>query len=122
MPISHSCIRYIRSLDQKKVRRTEKVFLAEGPKIVGDLLGRFDCQLLVATSEWLQANRQVAAQEVLEVSAEELSRASLLRTPQQVLGVFKQPDCLAALYAWHWMVCKTLAIWALSSVWLTGLA
>ena len=92
MPISHSCIRYIRSLDQKKVRRTEKVFLAEGPKIVGDLLGRFDCQLLVATSEWLQANRQVAAEEVLEVSAEELSRASLLRTPQQVLGVFKQPD------------------------------
>ena len=52
------------------MRRTEKVFLAEGPKIVGDLLGRFDCQLLVATSEWLQANRQVAAQEVLEVSAE----------------------------------------------------
>lgn len=92
MPISHSCIKYIRSLDQKKVRRAEKVFLAEGPKIVGDLLGRFECQLLVATNEWLKENRQVPANEVIEVSADDLSRASLLRTPQQVLGVFCQPE------------------------------
>ena len=92
MSISHSCIKYIRSLDQKKVRRTEKVFLAEGPKIVGDLLGKFECRLLVATEEWLKAYSRIPAHEVIEVSEEELSRASLLRTPQQVLGVFTQPD------------------------------
>ena len=92
MSISHSCIKYIRSLDQKKVRRTEKVFLAEGPKIVGDLLGKFECRLLVATEEWLKAYSRIPAHEVIEVSEEELSRASLLRTPQQVLGVFSQPD------------------------------
>lgn len=92
MSISHSCIKYIRSLDQKKVRRAEKVFLAEGPKIVGDLLGKFECRLLVATEEWLKAYGRIPAHEVIEVSEEELSRASLLRTPQQVLGVFSQPD------------------------------
>ena len=92
MSISHSCIKYVRSLDQKKVRRTEKVFLAEGPKIVGDLLGRFECKLLVATEEWLKTCGQIPAHEVIEVSDEELSRASLLRTPQQILGVFSQPD------------------------------
>ena len=92
MSISHSCIKYIRSLDQKKVRRAEKVFLAEGPKIVGDLLGKFECRLLVATEEWLKAYSRIPAHEVIEVSEEELSRASLLRTPQQVLGVFTQPD------------------------------
>ncbi len=91
MSISHSCIKYIRSLDQKKVRRIDKVFLAEGPKIVSDLLGAFHCRMLVSTEEWLKAHPNALADEVFCVTSEELSRASLLRTPQQVLAVFSQP-------------------------------
>jgi len=92
MSISNQRIKYIRSLDQKKVRRTEGVFLAEGPKIVGDLWETFSCKLLVATREWLQQHPEAMANEILEVTTEELSRASLLKTPQQVLAVFHQPD------------------------------
>ena len=92
MSISHSCIKYIRSLDQKKVRRIDKVFLAEGPKIVSDLLGTFHCKMLVTTDEWLKAHPNALADEIFCVTAEELSRVSLLRTPQQVLAVFSQPS------------------------------
>lgn len=91
MPLSKNKIKYIRSLEQKKVRKEEGVFLAEGPKLVGDLLGHFHCRFLTGTSSWLKANSLISADEVVEVTQEELSRASLLKTPQQVLAVFEQP-------------------------------
>ncbi len=92
MTLSKNRIKYIRSLEQKKNRKADKVFLAEGPKLVGDLLGHFSCQFLLATSEWLSRNQPLSVTDVTEVSEEELSRASLLKTPQQVLAVFRQPD------------------------------
>lgn len=90
--LSKNKIKYIRSLDSKKVRKEEKVFLAEGPKLVGDLLGHFECIFLAATSDWLNQNPDVQADEIAEASQEELSKASLLKTPQQVLAIFKQPE------------------------------
>lgn len=92
MALSKNRIKYIRSLELKKNRKAESVFLAEGPKLVGDLLGHFQCRFLIATAEWLAENRQLPVKDVTEVSEEELSRASLLKTPQQVLAVFEQPD------------------------------
>lgn len=89
--LSKNKIKYIHSLEQKKIRKEEGVFLAEGPKLTGDLLGHFPCRFLAATSAWLQKHDKVNADEIIEVSQEELSRASLLKTPQQVLAVFEQP-------------------------------
>ncbi|WP_294629819.1 RNA methyltransferase [uncultured Bacteroides sp.] len=90
--LSKNKIKYIHSLEQKKIRKEEGVFLAEGPKLVGDLLEHFPCRFLVATSLWLQKHTDIRANEIVEVSQEELSRASLLKTPQQVLAVFEQPS------------------------------
>ena len=89
--LSKNKIKYIRSLELKKNRKEEQVFIAENGKLVGDLLGHFSCKLLVATSEWLNEHPRVKADEVIEVTREELSRVSLLKTPQEVLAVFKQP-------------------------------
>ena len=88
--LSKNKIKYIHSLELKKTRKEEQVFLAEGPKLTGDLLGHFPCRFLAATSSWLQAHPDIQANEIAEVSQEELSRASLLKTPQQVLAVFEQ--------------------------------
>ena len=100
MALSKNRIKYIRSLELKKNRKAEQVFLAEGPKVVGELLGHFHCRILVATPAWLQSYpAPPPADETHKVSAEELSRASLLKTPQQVLAIFEQPaDTLPTLH------------------------
>ena len=90
--LSKNKIKYIRSLEQKKYRKEEKAFLAEGSKLVGDLSGYFHCKLVAGTPEWLAANPTFEADEVFEVSREELTRASLLKTPKDVLAVYNIPQ------------------------------
>lgn len=92
MALSKNRIKYIHSLELKKNRDAEGVFLAEGPKLVGELLGSFPCLLLAATPAWKQRYPQAPAEEQVEVSDEELARASLLRTPQQVLAIFRKKE------------------------------
>ena len=94
--ISKNRLKYVRSLEMKKYRKAEGVFVAEGHKLVDDLLDVFECKYLAATSEWLSANaawverQRRSGVEVDEVTDEELKRASFQETPQQVLAVFKQ--------------------------------
>lgn len=88
--LSKNKIKYIRSLKEKKFRAEYGVFVAEGNKIVSELLSVMRCQLLVATEAFLN-ERRFDAEEIIVVSEDELSRASFLKTPQQVLAVFYQP-------------------------------
>lgn len=94
--ISKNRIKYVRSLEMKKFRKADAVFVAEGPKLVGDLMGVFECCYLAATSDWLARNGellrdgQLMEVELNEVTEEELRRLSLQEAPQQVLAVFKQ--------------------------------
>ncbi|TXH59352.1 MAG: RNA methyltransferase [Bacteroidia bacterium] len=92
MSISKNKIKYIHSLELKKNRKEEGVFLAEGPKLTEELLGHFHCSFLAATREWLEEHPYVTADEIAEVTPDELARTSLLKTPQRVLAVFKQPN------------------------------
>lgn len=94
--ISKNRIKYIRSLEMKKHRKADGVFVAEGHKLVGDLLDAFECLYIAATADWLQLhvdwlNAQKGRLEVDEVTDEELRRVSFQETPQQVLAVFRQP-------------------------------
>lgn len=89
--LSKNKIKYIHSLEQKKYRKEENAFLAEGGKLVGDLNGHFHCLLVLGTSQWLQNNSHFKADEVIEVTHEELSKASLLKSPKDVLAVFEIP-------------------------------
>lgn len=90
--LSKAKIKFIQSLEQKKKRKEEQLFVAEGPKVVGDLLPYFACRLLVATPDWLGAHHPPHATETIEVSNEELHKASFLKTPQEVLAVFEIPS------------------------------
>lgn len=89
--LSKNKIKYIHSLDLKKNRKEERAFVAEGHKLVGDLLGHFSCRLLVATRSWLEKNPKINADEIIEVTQEELTKASLQKAPQEVLAIFEQP-------------------------------
>ena len=97
--VSKSLIKYIHSLEQKKYRMREQAFVAEGPKVVGDLLSVYRPKVLVATSEWLTNHVELANSireklkaEVIEASDEELCRVSFLQHPQQILAVFEMPS------------------------------
>ena len=90
--LSKNKIKYIHSLELKKNRKEEQAFVAEGHKLVGDLLGHFHCKLLVATPSWLEKHPDSEADEIIEVTQEELTRASLQKAPQDVLAIFTQPE------------------------------
>lgn len=95
--ISKRQIKYIQGLQQKKHRQQEGVFVAEGPKVVGDLMEGLDARMVVATREWMSQHAVPAQTEFIEVSEEELRRVSFLQHPQQVLALFPIPDATCAL-------------------------
>ena len=64
--------------------------MAEGFKVVDDLLALQPADLIVATGEWLWDKHFGAETEVIEVTDEELKKVSFLQHPQQVLAVFRQ--------------------------------
>ena len=88
--ISKNKIKYIRSLELKKNRNKEEKFVAEGFKVVDDLLALQPADLIVATQEWLHGKHLADQTEVIEVTEEELKKVSFLQHPQQVLAVFRQ--------------------------------
>lgn len=88
--ISKAKINYIKALEKKKTRNAEGVFLAEGPKVVGDLLEVSVPQLIIHTPDWKVSGNALKAAQIIEVSDEELRHTSLLQHPQQVLAVFPQ--------------------------------
>lgn len=86
--ISKSKLKFIRSLSLKKIRDTEDAFLAEGPKVVSELAAAFPCRMLVGRSDYLAGTHGIVADEIVEVSQEELERCSQMRMPQHCLAVF----------------------------------
>lgn len=90
--LSKAKIKLIQSLELKKKRREERLFVAEGPKVVGDLLPYFTCRLIVASNSWLEQHPHIKADEVIEATTDELRKASFLKAPQDVLALFELPD------------------------------
>jgi len=90
--ISQSKIKLIKSLEKKKFRDESGLFVAEGTKLVLDLLTVFPCSILAATPEWLIENNAIRADEIMEVPAGEFHKISNLKSPQGVLGVFVKPS------------------------------
>ena len=86
--ISKNQQKYIRQREQKKYRKREGCFVAEGTKVVGDLLKRYQPLALYATESW-DAPKGVG---YTLVSEEELQRVSFQQHPQQVLAIFPIPQ------------------------------
>lgn len=92
MTLSKNKLKYIRSLKEKKFRNEHGTFVAEGHKMVKELLASMKCELLLATSDFLNDTNPANAEEVIEVTEKELAQASFLLHPQQVLAIFRQPQ------------------------------
>jgi RNA methyltransferase, TrmH family len=93
MVVSRSQVKYIQSLSHKKFRDEAGVFVAEGPKIVGELLQMpgMRCRQIYAVKPWIASAARFSGMPVQEVGEPELERLSALATPNQVLAVFEKP-------------------------------
>ena len=92
-----SQVKYIQSLSQKKVRDEERLFVAEGPKIINELLAASNTSALqiYAVENWINEQQQLLAKlepaHIHIVSDSELERISFQSSPNQVLGLFSKP-------------------------------
>jgi RNA methyltransferase, TrmH family len=91
-----SQVKYIQSLGHKKFRDADGVFVAEGPKIVSELLqaDHFTLKHCFATENWIASNQaaiQGREQFLVSINENELERISFLTSPNQVLAVFEKP-------------------------------
>lgn len=97
--LTKNIIKEIRSLEQRKGRREQHAWLAEGNKMVGDLLvsKSFRCLRIVATESWWNENPMFEneAEECYCVTRSEMERVSLLQAPQDVLAVFSDSPILS---------------------------
>lgn len=84
-------IQRLRSLRDKKQREALGLFVVEGEKVIGELLAAgFAFAEIYATKEWRHDHAIVAKEsKFLEVSQEEMAKASHYPTPSSVLGVGK---------------------------------
>jgi TrmH family RNA methyltransferase len=85
--ITKNQIKFIKSLSLKKNRQKEQLFIAEGEKIVAELLNsNFEFHEIFATNEWILKNTDVRA---IKVPASELDRISNLKSANNVLAIVK---------------------------------
>lgn len=94
--LSRNKLKFLISLQNKKVRDEEKLFLIEGDKLVRELLMTGTPVVsLIAKPEFLASVRDeqiINVRETLCVSYEDLKRISSLRTPHNAMAVVEIPE------------------------------
>lgn len=86
-------IKFINALKLKKTRTEKGLFIAEGPKVVNDLLANhYPVSELFATSLYIENNQAFLKNknvEMTEITEKDLGRISALTTPNQILALCK---------------------------------
>lgn len=89
MPISKNQIKLITSLQQKKYRVKEGLFVAEGIKVVNEFLNsNIELHTLFCTEDIVD---EYVGRETQIVTNAELKKISVLKSPNKLLGLFKIP-------------------------------
>jgi len=88
--VTKSELKYIQSLSDKKVRLETGCFIAEGVKLVGEMIAAgYPLKAVYALDNWESPD---ATLEVIRIEAFELEKMSMLQTPNQVLAVAMMPQ------------------------------
>lgn len=88
MILSNNHQKLITSLSQKKYRQKHQLFIAEGVKVVRELLkSSFELEIIFSTDHEFSS-----LDSFIQVSDQELKKISSLKTPNKVLALFKIPS------------------------------
>lgn len=92
--LSKAQIKYIQSLQHKKYRQKSGQFIAEGDKIVPELLSEgVPVQDVYATASWISAHEQLLSNvRVTAVDEAVLKQISALTTPNQAMALLNIPE------------------------------
>lgn len=94
--LSKNRVSYIRSLRQGKFRELNKAFIAEGVKMVEELIkSSFRIQTIFGLASWFEPRKEMISGlnlSFLEISEDELKKISNLTSPSEVLAVVEIPD------------------------------
>lgn len=84
-------VKYIQSLGHKKLRDSEDVFVAEGPRLINELLtaGNVKPVAIYATDAFAEKHPRLA--NLVRIREQELERISALSAPNEVAGIFSKP-------------------------------
>ncbi|MEJ7673448.1 MAG: hypothetical protein WKF59_12230 [Chitinophagaceae bacterium] len=78
--LSKTIVKYIQSLAHKKFRDEHGVFIAEGPKVVNELLqaNHFHLKMVCGLPGWINENtvalKNISAQEKIEITETDLEK------------------------------------------------
>jgi TrmH family RNA methyltransferase len=90
MSISKNQLKIITSLSQKKYRQKHHLFIAEGKKVVNELLNSsFVIDTLFATDEF---KTDISSDKIIRILEKDLQKISNLKSSNKALGLFKIPD------------------------------
>ena len=98
--LSKAQIKYIQSLQHKKYRQKSGQFIAEGDKIVPELLAEgVPVQEVYATASWITTHQHLLNKvAVTEVEEGALKQLSALTTPNQALALLNIPEPVPGIY------------------------
>lgn len=88
--VSKNQIKLITSLQQKKYRKLEQLFFAEGVKVIEELIdSTFELEHVFCTSEMFP---KISTHQKTLISDSDLKKISALKTPNDCLALFKIPS------------------------------
>ena len=121
--VSKSQLKYIQSLGQKKYRDEAGLFVAEGPKLVKELIQSKNVELtqIFALDEWIRENKDLL-KSVNVTAIDEQSLKECLNLKRRIRSLPSQKSLkkknleLKKEYRWCWILSRTPVIWEQSSV------
>ncbi len=98
--LSHSQLKFLRSLQIGKFRAKEKLFLVEGEKLVKECLRRsylpgFELIEIYALQEWINSNQELISQSgciSTSITPKQLGQVSSQKNPNQLIGLLRYSD------------------------------
>ncbi|MBE6327534.1 MAG: RNA methyltransferase [Bacteroidales bacterium] len=90
--ISKNQIKFVYSFGKKKTRDEHQLFLAEGVKILRDILPYFEAEFVCATEEAYDEIQALTKSHVEKASHAEIEKMTQLQSPPKALALLKMPQ------------------------------
>lgn len=86
-------IKFLNALKQKKFREENQLFIAEGSKVISELLhSSIEVKQVYSTASAMEKIKKKSSVEYVEIKQAELERISSLTTPNEMLAVCSIPE------------------------------